>query len=86
MSTYTVKKGDTLTGIAKRYSTTVKQLQKLNPSLISDVNKISVGWVLNVPTNTQSPTRCKTCEAFNKAIKDIQKLDSVKAFERLIGG
>ena len=85
MTTYTVKKGDTLSGIAKRYNTTVKQLQKWNPSLISDVNKISVGWVLNVPTNIQSPTRCKTCEAFNKAIKDIQNLESVKAFERIIG-
>lgn len=86
MATYTVRKGDTLSKIAKKYNTTVEKLQKLNLSLISDVNKISVGWVLNVSTDTQSPTRCKTCEALNKALKDIGKLDSVKTLERLIGG
>ena len=43
---YTVKKGDTLSGIAKKYKTTVKQLAEWNN--IKDVNKISVGQKLRV--------------------------------------
>jgi len=81
-----VKKGDTLTAIATRYNTTVKKLQELNPSLIKNVNKISVGWVLKVPANTQTTKSCKTCEALKTALNDIENLQSVKALERLIGG
>lgn len=40
-STYTVKSGDTLSGIAKKYGTTVAKLQNLNG--IKDANKIYVG-------------------------------------------
>lgn len=43
---YTVKKGDTLTAIAKKYKTTVAKLKKING--IKDVNKIFVGQVLKV--------------------------------------
>lgn len=46
--TYTVKSGDTLSGIAKKYGTTVKKLQALNPS-ISNPNKIYVGQKIIVP-------------------------------------
>lgn len=40
--TYTVKKGDTLSKIAKAYGTTVNAIAKLNPD-IKDVNKIYIG-------------------------------------------
>ena len=43
--TYTVVKGDTLSAIARKYSTTVNAIVKLNPS-IKDPNKIYVGQVL----------------------------------------
>lgn len=43
---YTVKKGDTLSKIAKKYKTTVKQLTEWND--IADPNKIIVGQVLRV--------------------------------------
>ena len=43
---YTVKKGDTLSGIAKKYNTTVKQLAEWNN--IKDVNKIVTGQKLRV--------------------------------------
>ena len=46
--TYTVKQGDTLSGIAKKYKTTVKKLSALNPQ-IEDVNMIYPGQVINVP-------------------------------------
>lgn len=44
--TYTVKKGDTLSAIAKRYNTTVKALAKKNN--IKDVNKIFKGQKLKI--------------------------------------
>lgn len=44
--TYTVQKGDTLSGIAKKYNTTVDVLQKLNN--IANPNLIRVGQQLRV--------------------------------------
>jgi LysM repeat protein len=38
---YKVKKGDTLSGIAKKYGTTYQELARINN--ISDPNKIYVG-------------------------------------------
>lgn len=45
---YTVRRGDTLSGIASRYGTTVSNIQKLNKSLIKNVNQIQVGWKIRV--------------------------------------
>lgn len=44
--TYTVKSGDTLSGIAKKYGTTVAKLADINN--IKNVNKIYVGQVLKI--------------------------------------
>lgn len=45
---YTVKSSDTLSGIAKKYGTTVSAIQKLNPTLIKNVNLILTGWKIRV--------------------------------------
>lgn len=45
---YTVQRGDTLSGIAKKYGTSVSAIQKLNSSLIKSVNLIQVGWRIRV--------------------------------------
>ena len=45
---YTVQRGDTLSGIARRYGTSVSAIQKLNASLIRNVNLIRVGWKIRV--------------------------------------
>ena len=45
---YTVRSGDTLSAIARKYSTTVSAIQKLNPALIRNVNQIRVGWKIRV--------------------------------------
>lgn len=47
MATYTIVKGDTLSGIAKKYNTTVNDLMKLNPQ-IKNPNLIYAGAKLNV--------------------------------------
>lgn len=46
VKTYTVKAGDTLSGIAKKYNTTVDKLAKDNN--IKDINKIYAGQVLRI--------------------------------------
>jgi lysozyme len=45
---YTVRSGDTLSAIARKYGTSVAAIQKLNPSLIRNVNRIQVGWKIRV--------------------------------------
>jgi LysM repeat protein len=50
---YTVKSGDTLTGIARRNGTTVKALRSEN-DLVTD--KIRVGQKLKIPAKTPAPT------------------------------
>jgi len=45
--TYTVKAGDTLSGIASRFGTTARKLMELNA--ITDPNRIRVGQVLKLP-------------------------------------
>ena len=51
--TYTVRRGDTLSGIAKRHGTDVQTLAKLNH--IANPNLIHVGDVLVLPGNVSAP-------------------------------
>lgn len=50
VSEYTVRSGDTLLGIARRYNTTVTELQTLNKLANPDV--LSIGQVILVPSTT----------------------------------
>lgn len=45
---YTVVKGDTLYGIAKRFNTSISELQRMNASKITNINKLTVGWSIRV--------------------------------------
>ena len=51
--TYTVKKGDSLYSIAKKYNTSVSDITRLN-NLIN--NNLSIGQVLKIPTSSTSQT------------------------------
>ena len=66
---YTVQSGDTMFGIARRFGTTVSQLQAWNadryPSLARDATILEVGWVLVVAREagvTPAPTRTATAQ------------------------
>ncbi|MEP7082946.1 MAG: LysM peptidoglycan-binding domain-containing protein, partial [Chloroflexota bacterium] len=70
-TTYTVVGGDTLYSLARRFGTTVQQLQAWNaeryPALARDAGVLEVGWVLVVagepgvtPAPTASPTVAPT--------------------------
>lgn len=52
-STYVVVKGDTFSGIAKKYNMTVAALKALNPQ-IENINIIKVGQVITVSGNASS--------------------------------
>lgn len=52
---YTIKKGDTLSAIAKAKGTSVGAIQSMNKGL-TDVNKIAAGGQLNLPTAMKSPS------------------------------
>lgn len=54
MASYTVKKGDTLSAIAKKYGTTYQQIAKDNG--ISNPNKIYAGQTLTIGGNTTNNT------------------------------
>lgn len=53
MSTYTIKSGDTLSGIAQKYNTSVSTLMGLNP-YIKNANLIYAGKSLNLPSSTST--------------------------------
>ena len=55
MATYTVKKGDTLSAIAKQYGTTYQEIAKANG--ISNPNLIQVGQTLNIGSDNSSATQ-----------------------------
>lgn len=46
---YTIKRGDSLWAIARRYGCTVADIVKLNSNLITMPDRIRVGWQLNMP-------------------------------------
>lgn len=67
MSTYTIKRGDTLSGIASRYGTDVSTLMGLNP-YIKNANLIYAGNSLNLPgqqatQTTAQPTTTQSTQA-----------------------
>jgi len=87
---HTVAKGETLSKIAARYDTTVDAICKLNP-IITNPNKISVGWVLDIPAkasdipSTYTVVKGDTLSKIAKKVghgckwQDIAKVNDIKA-------
>lgn len=80
MITYTVKKGDTLSSIAKKYDTTVEALVASNG--IRNKNIIYVGQVLTIP----SPTNNQVYNALVTCLDAIEDLPEFKTLEALLHG
>ena len=68
---YTIKSGDTLSSIAKRYGTTVQQLQQENG--IADANKIYVGKKLKISDLNESVF---VNPSFDEKVKTSQRTKS----------
>lgn len=82
---YTIKKGDTLSKIATTHKTSVAEIQKANATLIKDVNKISVGWVIEIPVSEPSEKGYETIgRQVEQCLKDIQKLPSYIKLKNLL--
>ena len=54
--TYTVKKGDTLGALAKKYGYTVAEIMEANSDLIKKPNRIYVGWQIKIPQAVETST------------------------------
>ncbi len=74
MINYTVKKGDSLYGIARVYKTTVQEIQKLN-NLKS--NTLSIGQVLKIPENYADDPSGDLPSFINYAVKKGDSLYSI---------
>ena len=77
--THTVKKGETLTSIAKKYGVTVEAIADKNG--IKNKNLIRVGQVLTIPDKAPSVDAIKI---INDCVKDIQALPSFKKFVEMM--
>lgn len=73
---YTIKKGDTLSAIAKKYNTTIENIMKANPS-IKNPNKIYAGQVIQIPV--------KTMQDSTSAVKEEKVYHTVQRGETLSG-
>lgn len=86
MTRYTVKSGDTLWGIAKKYlgdGNKYKEILKAN-GLKDTV--IRSGMVLNIPSGVSNSNSYEDIgKAFEKAVNDVENLKSVKDLYKLIG-
>ncbi|WP_458117994.1 GH25 family lysozyme [Bacillus sp. PK6-026] len=94
---YTVKKGDALSVIAKKYNTTVKALQSLNN--IKDPNKIYVGQKLKISSSASTASTKKQyytiksgdtlsgiSKRFNTSIKTLQNWNGIKSANKIYAG
>ena len=81
MSTYTIKRGDTLSGIASRYGTDVSTLMGLNP-YIKNANLIYAGNSLNLP-GQQSAQQATQTTAQPTTTQSIQAVQPTQTTQQL---
>ena len=78
--THIVKLGETLTGIARKYNTTVEALVVSNG--IKNKNIIWPGQVIQIPEKETQQT--DPVKMLVTALADIEALPSVKALEKML--
>ena len=90
LSTYRVRKGETLIAIAKQHQTSVKTLSSLND--ISDPSKVRAGQVLKVPSTTvkykvrKGQTLIMIAKLHNTSVKAITKANQISNPRRIKAG
>lgn len=93
VTTYTVKSGDTLYSIAKKYNTTVNAITTLN-NLTS--NTLSIGQTLKIPVSTQNTnektytvksgdTLYSIARKYNTTVSDLINRNNLKTSNLSIG-
>ena len=80
--TYTVKKGDTLSGIAWMHNTTVEALASTNG--IENKHLIHVGQVLTIPTN-QASKPVNNNQVYNALVTCLDAIEDLPEFKTLSG-
>ncbi|HET9906736.1 MAG TPA: LysM peptidoglycan-binding domain-containing protein [Anaerolineales bacterium] len=68
--TYTVQSGDTISGIALKFGVSIDDLQAANPE--TPPNAMSVGTVLNIPSNPENPSGEPTPTPASFSIRQIE--------------
>ena len=91
---YTIKKGDTLSEIAKEYNTSVKELAKINN--IENVNLIYAGNKLKIPKNKEESyitykikkgdTLTKIAKKYNTTVKKLAELNNIEDVNKIYAG
>lgn len=91
---YTIKKGDTLSEIAKEYNTSVNELASINN--IKDVNLIYAGNTLKIPKNKEEnyitytikkgDNLTKIAKKYNTTIKKLAELNNIKDVNKIYAG
>ena len=94
ITSYTVKSGDTLSGIASRFGTTVNNLVSLNG--IKDANKIYIGQVIKIsgdaPGNMEyytvksGDTLSKISNTFGTSISQLASWNNIKDINKIYVG
>ena len=91
--TYKIKKGDTLSEIAKKYGTSVSVLASINN--IKDVDKIYAGNTLKIPINNSSyieytikkgDTLSEIAKDHNTTVKVLKELNNIANVNKIYAG
>ena len=79
---YIVRKGDTLSAIARSYNTTVDAIASANG--MRNPNYLQVGQVLQIPAKTTTPTNNQLYNAIITCLEAIEALPEFKQLEELL--
>lgn len=81
--TYTVKKGDTLSAIARKHNTTVEALVASNG--IKNKNLIYVGQVLTIPVKEAPHDKPTNNQLYNAFVSCLDAIEELPEFKTLAG-
>ena len=81
-NTYRIKRGDTLTKVARRYKTNVKTLMRLNRTVIEHPNLLEVGMRIKVPGSRKSNSKALKKKSARKKRRPVKRTAKKKPEEK----